>query len=94
MDLLVSDSALPRSLCRSLDASAAELANLAPGPDSNSTAAPGRLAGRRAALVHYDWPDREDKQRALGQVGRYCLELHHLVAAAYFHYPWEGLPPS
>ena len=30
------------------------------------------LAARRAALVHHDWPDREDHEEFLGEVSKYC----------------------
>ena len=92
LDLLVTDPLLPSSLCQSFDAAAAELAGLGPGPDANSSAAARRLAGRLGALVHYDWPDREDHEEPLRQVSGYCRELHNLMAAAYFDYPVEDSP--
>jgi hypothetical protein len=45
-----------------------------------------------AALVHYDWPDREDRRELLRQVWEHCRELHGLITAAYFDYPVEILP--
>ena len=92
LDLLVTDSLLPNSLCRSLDAAAAELAGLGPGPDANSSAAARRLAGRLGALVHYDWPDLEDHEEFLRQVSEYCRKLHDLVTATYFDYHLGDFP--
>ena len=68
---------------------AAELASIGSGPDVRSSDAARRLAGRMGALVHYDWPDREDRDDLLRQVGESCRELHHLVTVAYFDYPVE-----
>ena len=92
LDLLVTDPMLPGSLCRSLDMAAAELASIGSGPDVRSSDAARRLAGRMGALVHYDWPDREDRDDLLRQVGESCQELHHLVTAAYFDYAVEDAP--
>ena len=86
LDLLVTDPLLPTSLCRSFDSAAEELAGLARGPDADSTAATRRLAGRLGSLVHHDWPDREDREEFLRQVGEYCWELHNLVTVTYFDY--------
>ena len=86
LDLLVTDPMLPNSLCRSLDVTAEQLAGLGPGPDAGSSAAARRLAGRLGALIHYEWPDREDHEESLLQVNAYCRELHNLVNATYFEY--------
>jgi uncharacterized alpha-E superfamily protein len=45
-----------------------------------------------AALIHYEWPDSEDRHELLRQVLEHCRELHHLVTATYFEYPVEGFP--
>ncbi len=92
LDLLVTDPLLPNSLCRSLDMTAEELAAIDPGPDTRSSDAARRLAGRLGALIHYEWPDREDREALLRQVRGYCLDLHDLVTAAYFDYPIEDHP--
>ena len=92
LDLLATDSLLPDSLCRSLDRAASDLASIGPGPDRRASGAARRLAGRTAALIHYEWPDRKDRQEVLGQVRDYCRELHNLVTAAYFDYPVEDFP--
>ena len=89
LDLLVADPVLPKSLGRSLDSVAAELAGAGAGPDRDSGAQTRRLAGRLGALVHYEWPDREDKVEFLRQVRERCFELHDLVAATYFDYEPE-----
>ena len=86
LDLLATDPLLPDSLCRSLDAAAAELASIATGPDANADAAARRLAGRLTAIVHYDWPDAHDRQRLLFRLRTHCFELHGLVTSAFFDY--------
>ena len=42
-----------------------------------------------AALVHYDWPDSEDREALLHRVHNDGRELHSLVTQAYFDYPIE-----
>ncbi len=86
LDLLVTDPLLPDSLCRSLDMAAAELDAIAPGPDGTADAAARRLAGRLIALVHYDWPDTDDRRGLLTRLSEHCRELHNLVSAAFFDY--------
>ena len=92
LDLLVTDPLLPDSLCRALDRTASDIAAIGTGPDTRSSGAARRLAGRLSALIHYDWPDCEDQEDLLRQVRMYCRELHHLVVAAYFDYPIEDSP--
>ena len=92
LDLLATDSLLPDSLCRSLDRAASDLRSIGRGPDARSSGAAQRLAGRTAALIHYEWPDREDRRELLMQVREYCRDLHFLVTAAYFDYPVEDFP--
>ena len=92
LDLLVTDPLLPGSLRRSFDMAAAALAAVGPGADAGSSAGARRLAGRLGALVHYDWPDSEDREKFLHQVEQYCRELHHAVTASYFDYPIEDPP--
>ena len=92
LDLLATDPLLPDSLCRSLDRTASDLVSIGPGPNAKASGAASRLAGRTAALIHYDWPDREDRYELLEQVREYCQELHHLVTAAYFDYAVDDFP--
>ena len=92
IDLLVTDSLLPSSLCCVLDALAAELAALGESPDSHAGAAAERLAGRLCTLVRYEWPDREDRQALLAQVGEECRKFHSLVTTAYIDYAIEDSP--
>ncbi len=95
LDLLVTDPRLPGSLCRSLDALAAELAATGPGPGAKAGAAADRLSGRLCALIRYEWPDRvepEDREELLSQVGEHCRELHQLVTEAYIDYAIEDSP--
>ena len=91
LELLVVDPMLPNSLCQSIDAAGVELTGLAPGPDTGPSVAARRLVSRIAAMVHDYWPDREDHEAFLRQVNDSSRELHHLVTAAYFDYPVEGL---
>ena len=92
LDLLATDPLLPDSLCRSLDMAAAELTAIGPGPNARSSGAAQRMASRLGALIHYDWPDREDREGLLRQVDEYCRELHRLVTLTYFDYPIEDFP--
>ena len=89
LDLLATDPMLPDSLCHSLDMVSAELGALGPGPDAAASADAARLSGRMAALVRYDWPDREDHEELLRQVRGHGRDLHELVSSAYFDYPVE-----
>ena len=92
IDLLVTDPLLPGSLCRVLDALAAELAAIGVTPGSHAAAAAERLAGRLCTLVRYEWPDREDREALLAQVGEECRKLHSLVTTAYIDYAIEDSP--
>lgn len=92
VDLLATDPLLPDSLCRSIDMAAAELTAIGPGPSAQSSGTTQRLASRLSALVHYDWPDREDHEGLLRQVDEYCRGLHQLVTRTYFDYPIESFP--
>ena len=92
LDLLVTDPLLPDSLCRSLDRAAEEIAAIGPGPDARSSEAARRLAGRLGAIIHYQWPDQQDRHTLLEQVRVHCYELHDRVTAAYFDYPVEDAP--
>ncbi len=92
LDLLVTDPLLPGSLCRSLDSAAEELDAIGRGPGIHSGALARRLAGRLCALIHYDWPDREDREKLLQWIGEHCRKLHDLVIAAYIDYPIEDSP--
>ena len=93
LNLLATDPLLPDSLCRSLDMAAAELTAIGPGPNARSSGAAQRMASRLGALIHYDWPDREDRAKAsCRQVDEYCREIHQLVTVTYFDYPIEGFP--
>ena len=92
LDLLVTDQLLPSSLCRSLDIAASEMAAIGPGPDARVSDAARRLTGRLSALVHYEWPDREDREGLLRQVNRLCQDLHQLVTEIYFYYSADPPP--
>ena len=75
-----------------MDRTVSDLDSIGPGPDARSSGAAKRLAGRMAALIHYDWPDSKNRRELLCQVREYSRELHHLIAAAYFEYPVEDSP--
>ncbi|MCY4086694.1 MAG: alpha-E domain-containing protein [Actinomycetia bacterium] len=92
LDLLATDPLLPDSLCRSLDRTVSDIASIGPGPNAKVSGAAQRLAGRTAALIHYEWPDREDRAELLQRVREYCQELHQLVTATYFDYSVDDLP--
>ena len=91
LDLLVTDSLLPGSVRHALDGAAAELAAIGPGPHAAASSSVQRLAKRLGSLVHYEWPDREDRAERLLQIDAGCRNLHQLVVDAYFDYPTEGL---
>ena len=94
LDLLVTDPLLPGSLCRVLDAQAAELLTIGASPNAQAGAAAERLAGRLCALIRYEWPDRSDHEALLVQVGEHCRKLHELATAAYIAYAIEDSPVS
>ena len=92
LDLLVTDQLLPSSLCRSLDIAGSEMAAIGPGPDARVSDTARRLSGRLSGLVHYEWPDREDRETLLRQVNQYSEDLHDLVTEIYFNYSADYLP--
>ena len=92
LDLLVTDPLIPRSLSRTLDMMAANLASLGDGSDERSGGEAQRLAGRLGALVHYEWPDTEGRRKLLKRVREYCRDLHSLINSAYFEYAVEDFP--
>ncbi len=87
LDLLVTDPLLPGSLGRATDAAAAALAAVGPGPPVRARGEALRLARRLTALVHDEWPRREDREELLREALEHCLTLHQLVNATYFEYP-------
>ena len=92
LDLLVTDPLLAGSLCRVLDALATELAAIGVSSSSHAGDAAERLAGRLGTLIRYEWPDREDREAVLAQVGDDCRKLHSLVMTAYIDYAIEDSP--
>ena len=91
MDLLVTDPLLPASLRRALDDTATALIAIGPGPPVRPGGDAHHTAGRLTALVHDEWPRREDRGELLRDVLAHCRTLHQLVNAAYFEYPVEEL---
>lgn len=89
LDLLATDPLLPDSLCQSLDSLGAQLDAIGPGPSAASSGATRRLAGRLGSLILYDWPDLEDRQKTLHDMGAFCRDLHNLITQTYFEYQVE-----
>lgn len=92
LDLLATDPLLPDSLCQSLDVLGAQLDAIGPGPNAESSGATRRLAGRLGSLIRYDWPDLNDRQKALQDMGALCRDLHTQITATYFDYQVEDSP--
>ena len=91
LDLLVTDPLLPASLRRALDDTATTLSAIGPGPPVRAGGDAHRTAGRLTALVHDEWPRRDDREELLRDVLAHCRTLHQLVNATYFEYPVEEL---
>ena len=94
LDLLVSDPLLPDSLSRSINLVSEEIETVGRGPRRHSNRAVHRLSGRLAAMINYDWPDREDREELLQEFDEYCGELNFLITAAYFEYPIQETAPD
>ena len=94
LDLLVTDRRIPESLLRSVDRATQELSSLGDGPNTVTSGALRRLAGRLGALLRYDWPDRDDREAVLRQVLTYSQQLHALLSETYFDYAIQGVPRS
>lgn len=92
LDLLVTDSLLPDSLCRSCDTAGAELDAIGPGPSTETSSATRRLAGRLASFIQFNWPDLNDREDALRELGAFCRDLHDLISVTYFDYQVEDSP--
>ena len=87
-ELLVVDSRLPRSLHVAADATARELAELAPGPGATGAAA--SVAALIARNVRGRWPSGEpalqERCERLRQIEAQCRDLHDAVMAAHVQY--------
>ena len=92
LDLLVTDPLLPDSLCQSLDVLGAQLDAIGMGPSAESSGATRRLAGRLGSLIHYEWPDQEDRKETLQDMGAFCRDLHSLIVQTYFDYQVDDSP--
>ncbi len=92
LDLLVTDPLLPDSLCQSLDVLGAQLDAIGKGPSAESSGATRRLAGRLGSLIHYEWPDQEDRKETLQDLGEFCRDLHSLIVQTYFDYQVDDSP--
>ena len=86
LDLIVTDPLLPGSLARLFDALEGETEALAAGPAADAGGAARRAAGRLSALVKHHWPDSGDRLALLRAASDQSLELHGLLASAYFAY--------
>ena len=95
VDFLVADPALAHSIRYAL-------ARIAEALDAVSGRRPlaieaGRRAGRMAARIDFDWPDRDPAddgaaRSALREIRESCRRLHDDAAAAYFDYEIEDRP--
>ena len=92
VDFLVADPLLSRSIRYALAQVCQALEAVSAGRPLIAEA--GRRAGRLAAAIDYDWPNRdpadEEAIRAtLRGIGESCRRLHHDIDAAYFSYGLE-----
>ena len=92
LDVLATDGLLPASLIRSVDRAGFEIAAIGTGPDARASDSTRRLSGRLSSVLHYDWPDQQDKRAMLDRVDRLCRELHQRLSDTYFEYSSENLP--
>lgn len=92
LDLIVTDSLLPDSLCRSCETAGAELDAIGPGPSAESSGATRRLAGRLSSYIRFSWHDVDERGEALRELGAFCRDLHDLITVAYFDYHVEDSP--
>ena len=94
-ELLVVDSRLPRSLHVAADATARELAALAPGPGPTGAAA--SVAALIAKVVRGGWPSGEpaleERCERLRQIEAQCRGLHDAVMAAHVRYEIDAPAP-
>ena len=95
VDFLVTDPALSHSIRHALARIVEALDAVSSGPRLQIEAE--RRAGRMAASIDHDWPDRDraddDATRAaLQEFGASCRLLHDDIAAAYFNYEIEDAP--
>ena len=92
LDVLTTDGLLPGSLIRSLDRAGYEIASIGAGPDPRNSDSTRRLAGRLSSMLHYEWPDQQDKRAMLTRVNALCREFHQLLNDTYFEYSSENMP--
>ncbi len=95
VDFLVADPLVSRSvryavarICEALDAVSAGRPLIVEA---------GRRAGRLAAAIDYDWPNRDPAddeaiRATLREIGESCHQLHGDIDAAYFSYATEAGP--
>lgn len=92
LDVLTTDGLLPVSLARTLDRAGLEISSIGAGPDARASDSTRRLAGRLSSMIHYDWPDSQDKRAMLARADELCRDLHRRVSDTYFEYSTEDLP--
>lgn len=92
LDLLVTDSLFPHSLCNALDALAQEVETLAIGHWSSQSQDIVRLIGRSCALVRYDWMDCQNPEDFLRGIYANCCLLHDKIMSTYVDYAVEQSP--
>ena len=94
VDFLVADPQLAHSIRRALRQIADALDAVSDGQPLQIEA--GRRAGRMAARIDHDWPNRDPDDdatcAALQDIGGSCRSLHDDIAATYFDYEIEDTP--
>ena len=97
VDFLVADPRLSHSVRHALAQICAALDAISAGRPLLVEA--GRRAGRLAARIDYDWPNRDPgddgaTRAALQEILGSCRRLHHDIDAAYFSYPAGDAPET
>ena len=92
LEVLTTDGLLPGSLIRSVDRAGFELRSIGAGPDTRTSDSTRRLAGRLSSMLHYEWPDQQEKKPMLDRVNTLCRELHQHLSDTYFDYSSENMP--
>ena len=95
VDFLVADPSLSHSIRHALGRIVESLDAVAAGPPLRVEAE--RRAGRMAASIDHDWPDRDPHdddatRRALRDIGESSRHLHDAIARTYFNYEVEDAP--
>ena len=84
-ELLVTDSLLPNSIRRSCDTTFEYLSLIGQAP-SGDPEKPLRIAGRTCSLIRHFWPDEDDRQKLLQEIGKGSRQVHTSVEQGFFLY--------